>query len=654
MSSTSSVCSSNDAEFIIDTRIPTAIRRDIDRFSVFINRLRAALDVNVSLADGESMCVNVHAALEMVSESMRDLFKHPQFKTNALIVHSLQLVQSVKDLKFDTCSVDTSHVFAVIDHLESTVLNTILTRHVPSVTSSQRSTSLLRRSKPASTESFNVPSTRGSAAASLQRRHSTFFSDVDDSKEENLMEIDKLLIARPDGVEIAFERAKAWSIYCKDVAAYVRGRIQLEQEHARRVRLLVESARRDFNKPFMPLRDIFERSFDTEEEVMCNTKDTTEHLMDRVVEALESRRKEHESTRKTLAEEWAKAAKALNDSEEAYDKAKMALRLREESLRKARDSCMRTESSPPEREASRRRRDIEKRNRAVETAALKKEDAERNVAATTAELRRRRREIDKAKDLTDNDKRAIVVGRQNGLTMMSLAGMFGGTEACISQFLKRQKAQDGSTKSQRTGRSRVTDGNDDRNILKTSRTDPRLSVPAIRREVCLNSPSPPSVSTVKQRLNAAGIMGRRPVNKPLISEKNRVARVKWAKEHLNWTRQDWNKILSSDEIKFLLFGSDGIQSDRFVGRQNLVPVLTGPVEMLLRPLHPGDSILFRNQRRRFTVETDGGDGEFKKTSRLIAGAVSLGLVLDVFKMFLSSLRSVTRGLPVRWLLVEPS
>ncbi|CAD6192729.1 unnamed protein product [Caenorhabditis auriculariae] len=77
------------------------------------------------------------------------------------------------------------------------------------------------------------------------------------------------------------------------------------------------------------------------------------------------------------------------------------------------------------------------------------------------------------KNLTDNDKRAIVVGRQNGLTMMTLAGMFGVTEAGISEFLKRQKAQDGSTKSQRTGRSRVTDGNDDRNILKTSRTNPR-------------------------------------------------------------------------------------------------------------------------------------------------------------------------------------
>ncbi|CAD6199876.1 unnamed protein product [Caenorhabditis auriculariae] len=32
--------------------------------------------------------------------------------------------------------------------------------------------------------------------------------------------------------------------------------------------------------------------------------------------------------------------------------------------------------------------------------------------------------------------------------------MFGVTEACISQFLKRQKAQDGTVKSQRTERPR--------------------------------------------------------------------------------------------------------------------------------------------------------------------------------------------------------
>ncbi|CAD6193777.1 unnamed protein product [Caenorhabditis auriculariae] len=171
-------------------------------------------------------------------------------------------------------------------------------------------------------------------------------------------------------------------------------------------------------------------------------------------------------------------------------------------------------------------------------------DDGQGVTARKSAHHRTWEEPQEKKNLTDNDKRAIVVGRQNGLTMMTLAGMFGVTEACISQSLKRWKAQDGSTKSQRT-----------------RRPQPIQDSPPLRSDgkFFSNSPSPPSVSTVKRRHNAAGIMGRRPVKKPLISEKNRAARVKWAKEHLNWTRQDWNQILWSDESKFLLFGSDGIQ-----------------------------------------------------------------------------------------------
>ncbi|KAK6046511.1 hypothetical protein COOONC_15984 [Cooperia oncophora] len=126
MSSASSVCSSNDIDYGLDSRIPPVIKRDVERFSMFISRLRAALDVDTNVPDGESMCVSVHAALEMVSESMRDLFKHPQFKTNHVILPSLQLVQSVKDLKFDSAMVETTRVHNVIDQLESAVLNTIM------------------------------------------------------------------------------------------------------------------------------------------------------------------------------------------------------------------------------------------------------------------------------------------------------------------------------------------------------------------------------------------------------------------------------------------------------------------------------------------------------------------------------------------------
>lgn len=61
----------------------------------------------------------------------------------------------------------------------------------------------------------------------------------------------------------------------------------------------------------MPLREIFENSFDTEVEMVTHTKETTEHLKDRVVEALDARRKEHDTVRNALKVEWTKATKSL-------------------------------------------------------------------------------------------------------------------------------------------------------------------------------------------------------------------------------------------------------------------------------------------------------------------------------------------------------
>jgi hypothetical protein len=52
------------------------------------------------------------------------------------------------------------------------------------------------------------------------------------------------------------------------------------------------------------------------------------------------------------------------------------------------------------------------------------------------------------------------------------------------------------------------------------------------------------------------------VKKPLISAKNRRARVSFAKKHINWTKQQWKEIIWSDESKFSLFGSNEISCVR--------------------------------------------------------------------------------------------
>uniref|UniRef100_A0A8R1IHD8 HTH_Tnp_Tc3_2 domain-containing protein n=1 Tax=Caenorhabditis japonica TaxID=281687 RepID=A0A8R1IHD8_CAEJA len=99
----------------------------------------------------------------------------------------------------------------------------------------------------------------------------------------------------------------------------------------------------------------------------------------------------------------------------------------------------------------------------------------------------------------------------------------------------------------------------DRNILHACREDPRRTSTDIQVSVTsLNQPVPSS-RTIRRRLQVAGLHGRRPVKKPLVSLKNRKARVEWAKQHLSWGPREWANHIWSDESKFNLFGTDGIQ-----------------------------------------------------------------------------------------------
>ncbi|GBO14368.1 Transposable element Tcb1 transposase [Araneus ventricosus] len=52
------------------------------------------------------------------------------------------------------------------------------------------------------------------------------------------------------------------------------------------------------------------------------------------------------------------------------------------------------------------------------------------------------------------------------------------------------------------------------------------------------------------------------VKKPMISTKNRKARVEWAKAHKYWTKKEWEDVLWGDESKCMLFGTDAIQWTR--------------------------------------------------------------------------------------------
>jgi hypothetical protein len=56
-----------------------------------------------------------------------------------------------------------------------------------------------------------------------------------------------------------------------------------------------------------------------------------------------------------------------------------------------------------------------------------------------------------------------------------------------------------------------------------------------------------SEHVIRQALEKHGFHQRIALRKPPISKKNYRLRLQWATEHLNWTREQWDSILWTDE-----------------------------------------------------------------------------------------------------------
>ena len=65
-----------------------------------------------------------------------------------------------------------------------------------------------------------------------------------------------------------------------------------------------------------------------------------------------------------------------------------------------------------------------------------------------------------------------------------------------------------------------------------------------------------SRTTAMRRLCESGLHGRIAARKPLLRTGNKQKRLVWAKEHKEWTLDQWKSVLWSDESKFEIFGSN--------------------------------------------------------------------------------------------------
>ena len=98
------------------------------------------------------------------------------------------------------------------------------------------------------------------------------------------------------------------------------------------------------------------------------------------------------------------------------------------------------------------------------------------------------------------------------------------------------------------GRPRVTTPAEDRYLALSVRRRRNTAVPQLFADHLVASGRRISATALRRRLHNAGMYARRPFECIPLNGRHRNARLRWAREHVSWTRQQWASVLFTDEL----------------------------------------------------------------------------------------------------------
>ena len=160
----------------------------------------------------------------------------------------------------------------------------------------------------------------------------------------------------------------------------------------------------------------------------------------------------------------------------------------------------------------------------------------------------------RGKDLSLFDKGRIIGFHQSGKSTRDISGM---NVRTIQRAIACWK-QDGEPSPSRAkyGRHSILDDRDRRSLKRLVKKNRRSSTQMLTSEFS-EGPKKVSQRTVRRELKKMHLSKCKSTRKPLVSAANRKKRMLFAKEHKNWTVEDWKLVMWSDESRFTLFQNDG-------------------------------------------------------------------------------------------------
>ena len=150
--------------------------------------------------------------------------------------------------------------------------------------------------------------------------------------------------------------------------------------------------------------------------------------------------------------------------------------------------------------------------------------------------------------LSDAERWQSVGMIRGGMSYRQAAERFNVSHSVIVRLMQRVNHTWGVKELQRTGRPMKTTPREDRLLTRFARQQPFSTANTLRSQWIVNGRI--SRRTVNRRLNNARFHARKPIKRPLLTQRHKTARLQWAREHMGWNVRSWQRVHWSDESCF--------------------------------------------------------------------------------------------------------
>lgn len=165
--------------------------------------------------------------------------------------------------------------------------------------------------------------------------------------------------------------------------------------------------------------------------------------------------------------------------------------------------------------------------------------------------------MNRPRNLTEPETVRALTLLDEGYSQRHIANLLGVNHSTISRVLKRFNETGSYRRRPGQGRKRCTSARDDRFLKQSALRNRSVTSSLLRNDLEATRNVAISTRTVRRRLKEAGLDSRRPATAPLLSRENRVARLRFARDHCNWSVDDWKRVLFTDETRVSLKSPDG-------------------------------------------------------------------------------------------------